>query len=71
MDLKEILPEFQTFLRERIIVHEKSIPYHAVWITNSSTYRPHHFLNCVLPIVMKREIVEIEKHQYRKNASTG
>jgi hypothetical protein len=26
MDLKNILPEFQAFLRERKIVHEKSIP---------------------------------------------
>ncbi len=33
MDLKDILPEFQTFLRERKIVHENSIPYYAVWVS--------------------------------------
>lgn len=33
MDLKDILPEFQTFLRERRIVHENSIPYCAVWVS--------------------------------------
>ena len=33
MDLKEILTEFQMFLRKRRIVHEKSILYHAVWVS--------------------------------------
>jgi len=33
MDLKDILPEFQKFLRERKIAHENSIPYYAVWVS--------------------------------------
>ena len=33
MDLKDILPEFQTVLREGRIAHEKSIPYYGVWVS--------------------------------------
>jgi len=33
MDLIDILPEFQAFLREQRIVHEKSIPYFALWVS--------------------------------------
>jgi hypothetical protein len=33
MGLKDILPEFQKFLRDGRIVPEKSIPYQAVWVT--------------------------------------
>jgi hypothetical protein len=32
MDLKDILPEFRAFLRERRTVHEKSIPYYSVLV---------------------------------------
>jgi hypothetical protein len=31
MDLKEILPQFQGFLRDRRLATEKNIPYHALW----------------------------------------
>jgi hypothetical protein len=33
MDLKEILPEFQRFLRDRRLAAEKNIPYHALWVS--------------------------------------
>ena len=33
MELKDILPEFQAFLRNRRMVHDKSIPYYAVWVS--------------------------------------
>ena len=29
--LKDILPEFQAFLRDRRLASEKNIPYHALW----------------------------------------
>jgi hypothetical protein len=33
MDLKEILPEFQRFLRDRRLAAEKNIPYHALCVS--------------------------------------
>ena len=32
-DLKDILPDFQDFLRRRRLVPEKNIPYHALWVS--------------------------------------
>lgn len=47
MDLKEILPEFQRFLRDRRLAAEKNIPYHALWVSRflrslSAQRRPDH-----------------------------
>jgi hypothetical protein len=38
MDLKEILPEFQSFLRERRLATEKNIPYYALWASRFLRY---------------------------------
>jgi integrase len=45
MDLNEILPEFQAFLRDRRLATEKKIPYHALWASRFLRFaqrRPEH-----------------------------
>jgi integron integrase len=45
MELQEILPEFQRFLRDRRLAAEKNIPYHALWVSRFLRFaqrRPEH-----------------------------
>ena len=44
-DMKEILPEFQTFLLERRLAPEKNIPFLAYWVIDFCLFN----LSCPCP----------------------